>query len=206
MTGRRDDGAALLLVLVVLAVFMAMGLGLAAIAATELAMGGAARTDLALRSAADAAAERALHDLGALPSWSSALTGSAVSSFSGGPLVVQVSPGRSVNLSALTATLQVQSDTYVRLGGNNPIWRLYAWGWLDDVTGDSPAVGLPFVAVWVFDDWSETDTDPEADSNGRLGVRAMAFGTAGGERAVDLRIAQITKPVGLKVLAWRSMQ
>jgi hypothetical protein len=206
MTTRRDEGAALLMVLVVMALFMAMGLGLAAIAVAELAMGGAARSDLMLRSAVDAAAERALHDLGALPSWTSALNGSALSSFSGGPMVVEVSPGRTVNLTALTTSLQAQSDAYVRLGPNGPRWRLFAWGWLHEAIGEFAAAGLPFTAVWVFDDWSETDTDPETDSNGRLGVRAMAFGASGGERAVDLRIAQITNPVGVKVLAWRSMQ
>ena len=205
-TRPKDDGVALVLALIVTAVCLALGLGVATIASVESAMNGAARAQHVALAAADAAAERALADLGTLSSWTPVLNGSVVSSFSGGPLVVTVPRRGTIDLAAMTAALQAASDAFLLLGANTPRWRLYAWGWLHMATGDAPARGLPLTAVWVSDDLSETDTDPEADTNGRIGLRAVAFGPLGAERAVELTISQLTDPVGVNVIAWRTLQ
>jgi hypothetical protein len=201
----RDNGAALLLALVATALVLALGLGLVTIASIDTAMAGGARADARSLEAADSAAERALQDLEHLDLWTLALSGASRSAFALGPTVVSVPNRGLVDLAAVTASLQEVSDTFARQGTNNPVWRLFAWGWLGEATGDS-ADGLPFAAVWVYDDLSEADNDPEADSNGRLGVHAIAFGPLGAERAVDLLVAQITDPVGVKVIAWRAMR
>ena len=70
-----------------------------------------------------------MQDLAVLPIWSLALNGSASSTFSGGPQVVDVPRYGIVDLGAMTARLQAESDSFARLGANNPRWRLYAWGW-----------------------------------------------------------------------------
>jgi hypothetical protein len=193
------------LALVATALVLALGLGLVTIASLDSAMAGASRSDALSLEAADSVAERALQDLARLNDWSSALNGVVQSTFAQGPTVISV-PGRGVvDLPSVTASLQAASDGFARLAANNPVWRLFAWGWLGDATGDL-TVGLPFAAVWVFDDPAETDNDPEADSNGRIGLRAVAFGPAGAERAVDILVSQITDPVGVKVIAWRTMR
>ena len=202
----RDEGLALLIALIVTALLSAMGLGIVTVTSVEMKMAGAFRAEQMALAAADAAAERAMQDLASLASWNPALTGAVRSSFSGGPAVVTVPRRGVVNLGAETAALQTQSDAFLRVGANNPIWLLYAWGWLSEAVGDPPEWGLPFVAVWVSDDPGETDTDPRTDSNGRLNVRAVAYGPAGSERAVDLTVAQITDPVAVKVLAWRVLR
>ena len=201
----RDEGVALLLALLATAVVLAIGLGLVTIASIDTAIAGASRSNAASLEAADSAAERALQDLARLDSWSLALNGSVRSTFALGPTVVSVPARGLVDLAAETASLQAASDAFARLAPNNPVWRLFAWGWLGEATGASTD-GLPFAAVWVFDDVSEADNDPEADSNGRIGLRAVAFGPSGAERAVDLLVAQITDPVGVKVIAWRAMR
>jgi hypothetical protein len=202
----RDAGAALVIALVVTSLLAALGLGVVTIASVDTALASAVRSDYAASLAANAAAERAMQDLAILPSWSAALAGDALSTFGGGPSAVDV-PGRGrVDLLLETAVAQARSDAYWQLGANNPRWRLYASGWLREATADAEDGDLPFVAVWVFDDCGETDTDPETDSNGRVGLRAVAYGPRGAERAVDVVIAQLTDPVGVRVITWRSMQ
>jgi hypothetical protein len=203
---RSDEGAALLLALIVTLLCLAIGAGVVAVAAIEVAHGGASRAAIVADAAADAAAERALHDLGRLASWNAALAGAVQSSWSGGPTLVTVPGHGTIDLAGITVQLQAASDAFVRRGADNPRWQLFAWGWLGAATGDGPARGLPFSAVWVFDDPGEADTDPEADSNGRVGLYAMAFGPLGVERAVELTVAQITDPVGARVIAWRAIR
>lgn len=201
----RDQGIALLIALIATALILALGLGLVTIASLDTAMAGAARADAMSLEGADSAIERALQDLGRMADWSLVLNGTERSTFDSGPTVRSL-PGRgTVDLPAITASLQAASDGFARLGANNPVWRLFAWGWLSELSGDED-VGLPFAAVWVSDDLGETDNDPQADSNGRICLRAVAFGPAAAERAVDVAVAQITDPVGVKVIAWRAMR
>lgn len=201
----RDDGVALLMALIATSLILALGLGLVTIASLDTAMAGASRADALSLESADSAVERALQDLGRVADWSLVLNGTVQSTFASGPTVLSVSSRGVVDLPAVTASLQAASDAFARLGTNNPVWRLFAWGWLGELSGDSD-VGLPFAAVWVFDDPGDADNDPEADSNGRIGLRAVAFGPSGAERVVDVVVAQITDPVGVKVIAWRAMR
>jgi hypothetical protein len=133
----KDDGVALLLALIATALVLALGLGLVTITSLDTAMAGASRADAAALEAADSAAERALQDLARLNDWSLALGGAVRSTFALGPTVITLPGHGVVNLPAVTESLQAASAASARLGANNPVFRLYAWGPLSEVTGDS---------------------------------------------------------------------
>jgi hypothetical protein len=92
-------------------------------------------------------------------------------------------------------------------GANNPVWRLYAYGPLSGLGAD---VRSPFyVVVLVGDDPAETDGDPLHDGtspsnpgSGLLSVRALAFGAAGVQQAVD---ATISVTSGARLRSWRTV-
>jgi hypothetical protein len=206
MKERSDSGIALLFALIINSLVLAIGLGVVTAAALEVGMNGAARAEQASFLAADAVAARAMRDLAAVNVWSTVLDGSIRSTFSGGPMALDLHRYGPIDLVVTTAALQQASDSFVRLGANAPQWRLFAWGWLSDLAGDPPGRGGPLVAAWVSDDWSETDNDPQMDSNGRVNIRTVAFGPAGAEQWIDMTVAQLTDPVGVRVVAWRTVR
>ena len=68
-------------------------------------------------------------------------------------------------------------------GANNPVWRLFAFGWLGPKT---------YVIAWVGDDFAENDGDPLTDGGGKanpgsgiLAVRAEAFGVGGAHTVLE---------------------
>jgi hypothetical protein len=161
---------------------------------------------------AEAALERALHDLSVMTDWSPALSappGNVTSSFDDGEAMPRAPDGRTLDLARLTGDRQRASDDRdgpAVFGADSPSWRLYAHGparSLLALTAAPPGLELPlYLVVWVADDESDGDGDPAVDSNGQMLVYAVAFGPAGARRAVEARIAR-TVDGHLQLLASR---
>jgi hypothetical protein len=145
---------------------------------------------------AEAALERALHDLAMFPDWSQVLAeppGNATSTFDDGEVAPRAPDGRILDFAGLTASRQRDSDARDGPGafaGDSPKWRLFAHARTRDL-GESLGLDLPlYVVVWVADDESDGDGDATRDSNHRILVWAVAFGTGGARRSVEARVAR----------------
>jgi hypothetical protein len=223
-------GIALILAILATSFLSAVGLGLAVMVFMDRLATGNMRGSAALLHAADAGIELAAHDL-ARADWNAALAGLAPASFSDGPPagVRAIPGGGAVNLAAETNEIncgraspctpaQMAANTAARPWGvNNPHWRLYAYGPLENIA----AVVHPtpcYLAVWVADDAREQDGDPlvdgEVHGRGVLRVRAVAFGPSGSRRAIEAELArvcsnwageEVCRP-GIRVQSWREVR
>ena len=228
MTSQR--GIALILALLATSFLSAVGLGLAVMVSMDRLATGNMRGSVALLHAADAGLELAAHDL-SRADWNAVLAGRGQGSFSDGtPAGVRNIPGGgAVNLTAETNELncgkatactaaQMAANSNERPWGvNNPHWRLYAYGPLENVTEVARPVPC-YLAVWIADDAREQDGDPlldgEEHGRGVLRVRAVAFGLLGSRHAIEAELArvcfgtggeEVCQP-GIRVQAWREVR
>jgi hypothetical protein len=125
-----------------------------------------------------------------VPRWNDLLNGTVQSSFIDGTLTPTTPSGEALNLTAMTADVQAQSDASAPWGVNNPQWRLFAYGPLSNLLGEGSVQSHAYVAVWIADDPSETDGNPAADANGVVTLLAQAFGPQGTRRAVEVTVAK----------------
>jgi hypothetical protein len=125
--------------------------------------------------AADSAMVLAADELGRVPAWTDALTGSVTSDYRDGPLVVPLEAGGAVDLVALGAALQARSEART-VGPDRPQWRLWLWGDLAALVPLDAPGPWPAVAVWVADDEGDGDGQPLADTNSTVRLQAVAFG------------------------------
>ncbi len=197
----REQGAALVLSLLVIVCLSGLGLGLVAATSAERQIAGNARGSAATMIAADAAIEGVLTEIAAVPDWSTLLAG-ATSQFhdvTHRPL----SPARVVlDLDQVTTDIQADaSSTYV-LGANTPAWRLFAWGTLAQMAGLAAGDSGVYVAVWVADDPADADGSATTDANATIMLHSEAFGFGATRRSTEVVIARA--PIGVRVLSWRS--
>jgi hypothetical protein len=89
-------------------------------------------------------------------------------------------------------------------GPNSPVWRPYACVLPRGTLRPDAAPPPPTVAIWLADDPSETDDDPVLDTNGRVTVRAEAFGQAGSHAAIEATVARMGPEV--RILSWRLLR
>jgi hypothetical protein len=200
-------GGAVVLALMIVALLALLGAGLLTLADAEVAIASGYRHAQEASHGAEAAAERAMSDLQGLPDWSVVLAappGNTVSSFNDGRSSVSVPGARVSSLSALTAELQRESDARIGpavYGADAPQWRLFAHATLQDLLPASASSPPLYLVVWVADDGSDGDGDPERDANGRVMLRAVAFGTSGARRSVEVSVARTGNGV-LKLTGW----
>lgn len=209
MSGQR--GLALILALLATAFLSVVGLGLALLVFMDRLAAGNASDSVGLRHAAEAGIELAAHEF-ARADWQAVLQGVEQATFSdGSPTGVRAIPGAgadagAVNLTAETNLLncgkttactaaQMNANTEDRpWGGNNPRWRLYAYGPFANLAAIARPVPC-YLAVWIADDVAEVDGDPQADGDlegrGVLRARAVAFGPRGGRQAVEAELARV---------------
>ena len=192
---RSEQGTALIIALMSMMLLTALGAAVVMVTNTETHIAGNYRNSQEALYAADAAAERVVQDLLMVPRWNDILGGSTglagvTSAFSDAPWNTskQMISGQ---LNLQTATTQLQADTNAAnfWGANNPQWRLYAWGPLEDILPgqmDSPM----YVAVWIGDDPAESDGNPQLDANGTLTLHAEAYGPSGTRKVVELTVAR----------------
>jgi hypothetical protein len=206
-----ERGSAIVVALLTLLLLTALGLALALTTTTETAISANQRMGQEAMNAADAAIERAMQDLLALPDWNRALDGSEQSSFiDGGPGGTRTLPdGTTVNLTELVnlarcghrstcSTDEIIKNTTERVWAeNNPVWQLYAYGPVSELLPTGTVSSPIYVAVMVADDPSETDDLPLTDGNsagnpgsGVLSLRAEAFGPHGTHRVIEATVAR----------------
>ncbi len=214
-----ERGIALVVTLMAMMLMTVLGAALLLTTTTETGIARNFRSNTEALYAADAAAERALADVLAIPDWNTMLNGTRRSSFvdgapggtrriaGGAPLDL----GELVNMancgkSSSCSQSDIQAVTLDRpWGANNPRWQLFAYG---ELNGMSPAATVDspyYVVVMVADDPSENDDDPLRDGaaacppgpapgcnpgSGVLAMRAEAFGPFGAHKAIELTVAR----------------
>ena len=93
-----------------------------------------------------------------------------------------------------------------------PAWRLFAHGPVSDLIPGRVADSPLYLAAWIADDPSDGDRDPGADANGRLLIRATAFGSGGARRSVEATVARVGppgsagRPSAVRMVAWRELR
>jgi len=226
-----ERGIALIVALLAIALFSAMGLGLALSSSTARLADHNHEEAVTLLNAAESALELACRDMAAIADWDSILSGALRSPVVDGPPTgIRTLPsGGSIDLTRLTNQLTCGLDTACTegqraantsdrpWGADNPRWQLFLHAPLAAVA--SPRHRLaPYAVVWVGDDGRETDADPTVDGGapggeGRYVLRARAetFGPNGARRAIEAEIVRICRPVagadvcmpGVRLQSWR---
>lgn len=206
---RGERGMALIVTLLAMLLLSAVGAALVLATGADTLIAANSGASSEALSAADASFERTVVELQGVPSFTSVLSGAAVSAFRDGAAsgLHALPDGSSVDLDAVvnvancsrvTACAEPDLDRISSdrpWGPQNPRWRLFSWGPLDAATGGTTG-GLPlFVATLIADDPAEVDGNPSADGGssgpavspgaGLLWVRAEGFGRRGARRIVE---------------------
>ncbi len=187
-----EEGTALIIALMAMMLLTALGAAVIMVSRTETAIANNYRNSQEALYAADAAIERVVQDLLMVPRWNDLLTGTTQSGFIDGDATTQktLPGGGLLRLTSATTELQSATDAANLWGGNNPQWRLFAWGPLSDIANDDTIDSPMYVAVWVADDPGETDGNPLADSNGTLTLHAEAIGPGGTRKVIEVTVAR----------------
>lgn len=181
-------------------VSIGLGLSLVLLGNTETALAGHDRDARALRFASRAAASLAISELRGLPSLRDVGREGSAPELSATPgrfvdttLTPRAPWGSAIDLRALTSRVQAEADAGIPARGSRPAWRLFVYGSLPRLVGDS-AAGVPsYLAVWV------------AEDGGVVLVRAAALGS-GDSRAmteISLKAGEPGAGTALRVLAVR---
>lgn len=204
----NDHGIAVVVALLLALLLGAIAAALVALTTTETSISLSFRHAQEASHGAEAALERALHDLAAMGDWSAALAappGNVTSTFDDGETMPLTPAGRSLDLTRLTAERQAESDARAGpdvFGADSPEWRVFAHAPLGALmTGDGFELPL-YLVVWIADDEWDGDGDPAVDSNQRILVRAQAFGAGGAARSAEARVGR-TGGGDLQILARR---
>ncbi len=172
-----DEGAALLLVMVVVLVLAGMAFAAVLLADLEGVASSNEAHALEVTYAADAAVERVIDDLGAVANWTDALSG-AVSSALRDPDSRPTAPwGTGLDIGAMTAEVQREADAGA--GPDQTRWRVFLAGPLAAMVPVAPAAVSPYVVVWVGDDEADGDGNALVDTDRILRIRARALGPRG---------------------------
>ena len=207
----RENGVAMVVAMMALLLMTALGAALILTTSSESMISSNYRSSVEGLYAADAIVERAMDDLLTVGNWNMLLNGSVRSAFvdgaAAGPRTM--SDGSTIDLtevvnfancgkrSACKASDLTGNATGDRpWAANNPVWQLYAYGLLADMspkTIDSPF----YVILMVADDPSENDglplQDGLVDENpgaGVLALRAEAFGPRGAHKAIEVTVSR----------------
>jgi hypothetical protein len=155
--------------------------------------------------AADGALNIAVHELQASADWNTLLAGGALSTFVDGPPTGArpLGDGNSVDLAQATQAANEEPRPW---GANNPVWRLFGYGWLGPKT---------YVLAWIADDDSENDGDASIDGGGSsnpgagiLALRAEGFGTGGAHKVLEATARRELQGGGsvVRIVSWREIR
>jgi hypothetical protein len=121
--------------------------------------------------------------------------------------------GKSTNCT----TAQMNANSRERpWGNNNPRWRLFAYGPMQQVAQLARPAPC-YLAVWIGDDGREQDGDSLADEaaddqpgHGIVRVHAEAYGFAGSRRAIEAELARVCQlgscRPGIRVQSWQELR
>jgi PilX N-terminal len=204
-------GAALIITLLIMALIAAVAAALIVTTTTEALISGSHRAAHEAFYAADAALERTIAALAAIPDWSSvvaAAPANLVAGFSDGQPRPVAPDGAALDLAALTALRQSASDTVSGpsiYGADSPRWQLFAHARLEDVIPKDLVSPRAYLLIWVADDGADGDGDAHRDANATVLVYAEAYGPAGARRAVEAAVAR-TPEGAVRVLTWKEVR
>jgi hypothetical protein len=229
---KNDRGIALIMVILFTSFLSVLGLGiLLAVFMDRLATGNMTGS-VAMLYAADAGIELAARDLAAAADWNPVLSGGIRGSFTDGAAggTRGLPGGASVDLTAATNILNCgkpDSCTAAEMdansperpwGVNNPRWRLYVHGPMEQLAPllrPAPC----YLAVWIADDGREQDDDPGSDAaeeepgHGIVRVYAETFGAGGATRAIEAELKRACRGEGagaclpgIRVQSWRELR
>ena len=187
---QAENGIALIIALMATMLLTALGSALILLTTTETAITTNFRNAQEALYAADAGIERVVQDLLTVAEWNDVLAGTVQSGFADGSLSPALPDGTPLSLTAETANLQNETDTFGVWGANNPVWRLYAYGPINRLALTGTINSLDYVAVWVADDPSEIDGNPLVDGNGVLTLHAVGYGPSNTRKVVEATMAQ----------------
>jgi len=188
---RSERGVALVIVLMATMLLTALVLSLVMVTSGETMLTANYRHSQEVLYGADAAVERVVQDILTVSQWNQLITasGNLQSSFTEGPTNVTLPDGTAIDVFKERDRLQAQTDAMNLWGPDNPRWQVYAYGPLSAILPDG--VDSPvYVAVFVADDPSETDGNPQLDANGVLTLHAEAWGSGGSRKVVEVTIAR----------------
>jgi len=194
---------AVLSAILLTALLTALGVAIALLGIEESMLASHARTARALRLASSAAAQLAVADLRALPSWNGVIAAgaapqlSAVASRFADATLTPLAPwdGSTIDLGAVTDRWQSVSDASRGAADAPQVWRLFAYGPLEQAAPGTLA-GPWYVAVWIADDRADIDGDPCVDSNGILSLRAVAMGPSEAVASTDVSVQRTSSSGG----------
>ena len=94
-----------------------------------------------------------------------------------------------------TGQLQAETDGLNMWGANNPQWKLFAWGPLENMLPNNQIDSPMYVAVWVADDPADgtrrsAGQQSSLDTNGTLTLHAEAIGPSGTRKVVEVTVAR----------------
>jgi hypothetical protein len=186
----RQEGAALVMVLLLTTAALSLGMGVVTLGSTETAIAGHHRAATATFYAADAAVEYAAQTLTAIVDWDRVLDGRMQSPFLEAPL-----PGTvAVDLTAAERDLQARAAASAGAGQDTPRWKLFAHGPVSRLLGVGSIDSRAYVAVWVADDRFDGDGNPLADANGVVMLTAGAFGDHRTRRMIEAGVIRSSMP------------
>ena len=202
-------GVAVVVALLIALLISAIAGALVMLTTTETLISASFRQNDEAAYGAEAALERGLHDLATMPNWSPAVTASpanATSSFNDGESRPVAPDGRGLDFARLTTARQLESDERYDpavFGADTPQWRLFAHDFVRGLL-NGPGLDIPlYLVVWVADDESDGDGNPEIDSNGQILIYAVALGTGGARQSVQARVGR-AEAGQIRLLAWRN--
>ena len=219
---RGEQGIALIVALLSITLMTALGMALMLTSQTETLISANYRDSMEGEYVADAGLERVMDDVLTIPDWNQVLTSSdgVTAGITSGfhdnapssPILLP--DGRTLNLANATNMINCSkittcSDTDMNTstidrpwGKNNPRFRLYAWGPMNDLIPTGTVNSNYYVAVWIADDSTENDDNPSKDGDppvngatsnlgaGVLTLRAESFGPAGAHHVIEATIAK----------------
>jgi hypothetical protein len=193
----------LVIALMSLLLLSALGTSLAVVMNTELRAAANYASSREAMYAADGGLEIAARELLAVSDWNALLSGGVLSVFVDGPPsgTRQLGDGSSVDLGHATAIANAEPRPW---GANNPVWRLFAFGWLGS---------RMYVVVWAGDDFAEDDGDPSTDGGGVsnpgagiLALRAEAFGVGGAHKVLEATVRRDPSESIVRMLSWQEIR
>ena len=193
-----EQGSALIIALMAMMLLTALAGAVIMVSTTETKIASNYSSAQEALYAADAAVERVMQDLLMVPRWNDILAGTSQSAFvDGGMTAAKALPGGGLitlccAAASATGQLQAETDAANSWPGNNPAWRLFAWGPLSSILSEGEVDSSMYVAVWIADDPAETDNNPLADVNGTLTLHAEAYGPGGSRKVVEATVARTT--------------
>ena len=196
----------LLIALMSLVVLSALGTSLAVVMHTELRVAANYSASRETMYAADGALQIAVQEMLTVPDWNALLSSGALSGVVDGPPSGkrQLGDGSTVDLTQATNLANGEPRPW---GANNPVWRLFAFGWLGTGT---------YVIAWVGDDFAENDGDPSTDGGGAanpgagiIAIRAEGFGVGGAHAMLEATVRRDTGVGGgpiVRMLSWQQLR